>query len=262
MNLEIITSYPKGVSNKRDILFIHGVYHAAWSWENFLPYFSERGFTAHAMSLRGHGNSEGKELLKKAGVDDYLEDVANTIARFDGPPILIGHSLGGMLIRKYIEKNEVPAAVLISAPTPRAMKDAGPVLLKSWPWKTFKFIVTKNPDLFHHNMDVLSGLYFSNAVPRESIEKHLNRLLAQGESYRIFQELARLEYTRPRALPPVLVIGGGKDLTLTSRNFLETAEMYGTKPVIIDDKPHDMMLIPGWEKVADHIIAWLKKNKQ
>src|SRR3990172_83754 len=121
LKLEVLTSEPKGRRRQHPILFIHGVYHAAWCWREFLPYFAEHGYQCHAVSLRGHGASEGNQTLAQTRFTDYLEDMARTIQQWGTLPILVGHSLGGMLIRKYIETRPVPAAVLISTPTPKAL---------------------------------------------------------------------------------------------------------------------------------------------
>ncbi|HXP97654.1 MAG TPA: alpha/beta fold hydrolase, partial [Telmatospirillum sp.] len=75
------------------ILFVHGSYCGAWIWaEKFMPYFASRGFSCHAMSLRGHGGSEGD--LAWASVSDYIDDVATVAADLGGMPIVIGHSMG------------------------------------------------------------------------------------------------------------------------------------------------------------------------
>ena len=59
MKLEIISREPKEKRFETPLLFLHGTGHAAWCRdENFLPYFPEKGFSSHALSLRGHGKSE------------------------------------------------------------------------------------------------------------------------------------------------------------------------------------------------------------
>jgi len=62
VNLEVITE--KAVSDVRSvpILFVHGMWHAAWCWaEHLLPYFAQHGYASYALSLRGHGGSEGRD---------------------------------------------------------------------------------------------------------------------------------------------------------------------------------------------------------
>lgn len=60
MKLEVITEHSQLLSHSTPLLFIHGAWHGAWCWEKFLSYFAEHGYESHALSLRGHGNSEGR----------------------------------------------------------------------------------------------------------------------------------------------------------------------------------------------------------
>src|SRR5476649_2140141 len=63
--LEVLSRAPTTSRNAPPLLFVHGAWHGAWCWdEHFLGYFSKRGFSAHAVSLLGHGESEGKERLR------------------------------------------------------------------------------------------------------------------------------------------------------------------------------------------------------
>ena len=113
--LELIEARPPQKAFPHPLLFIHPIGHAAWYWqENFLPYFAAQGFHCCAMSLRGHGESEGKANLRWTSIKSYLADIENTIGRLPASPVLIGDSLGGMLVRKFLEKNTPPAAVLMS----------------------------------------------------------------------------------------------------------------------------------------------------
>ena len=119
MKLEIISKYPPDGTNPTPLLFIHGTLHRAWCWEvHFLDYFARHGFAAHAVNLRGHGNSEGRDKLRWTSIADYVDDVANAVQQLPSPPILIGHSMGGFIIQKYLEDHTAPGAVLLSSPSP------------------------------------------------------------------------------------------------------------------------------------------------
>src|SRR4051812_41608468 len=96
--LELITHIPVKRTHPTPLLFVHGAFVAAWCWDDyFLPYFAERGFVAHALSLRGHGGSDGRAELAAASVNDYETDV-QLVARHIGLPLtVIGHSMGAMV---------------------------------------------------------------------------------------------------------------------------------------------------------------------
>src|SRR5262245_40676625 len=120
VQLEIIKRMPKSASHSTPLLFIHGAWHAAWCWdEHFLPYFAEHGYCAYALSLRGHGASDGRQHLPWARFRDYLEDVEQVINQLEALPVVIGHSIGGFLIQKLMNTYKLPAAVLL-APSPRS----------------------------------------------------------------------------------------------------------------------------------------------
>jgi pimeloyl-ACP methyl ester carboxylesterase len=78
MKLEIIAKHPVKTQHLTPLLFMHGMLHGAWCWDaHFLDYFSQHGFAAHAVNLRGHGNSEGRQKLHWTRIADFVEDVAN-----------------------------------------------------------------------------------------------------------------------------------------------------------------------------------------
>lgn len=119
MKLEIISKYPSNGTRPTPLLFIHGALHGAWCWDvHFLDYFAQHGFAARAVNLRGHGKSEGGENLRWTRISEFVDDLANAIQQLASSPILIGHSMGGFIIQKYLENHSAPGAVLLSsAPT-------------------------------------------------------------------------------------------------------------------------------------------------
>jgi pimeloyl-ACP methyl ester carboxylesterase len=71
MRLEVVSHLPESPSHQTPLLFLHGEWHGAWCWEDyFLPYFAEKGFSTHAMSLRAHGMSEGRKRVRWVSIED------------------------------------------------------------------------------------------------------------------------------------------------------------------------------------------------
>src|SRR5579862_6392916 len=86
----------KGKPARGTVLFVHGAYCGAWIWsDTFLPYFCQAGWDCYAVSLRGHGGSEGS--LTWSTLSDYVDDIEAAMERIGGPAILIGHSMGGLV---------------------------------------------------------------------------------------------------------------------------------------------------------------------
>jgi pimeloyl-ACP methyl ester carboxylesterase len=107
MKLEILSKYPSGSPRATPLFFIHGMMmHAAGSWDvHFLHSFAQHGYAAHAVNLRGHGNSQGREKLRWTRIADFVDDVDNAVRQLGSLPILIGHSMGGFVIQKYLENH-------------------------------------------------------------------------------------------------------------------------------------------------------------
>src|SRR5512139_813303 len=122
MKLEIISRYPLQNPHPAPLLFIHGTLHTALCWDvHFLDFFAQHGYAAHALNLRGHGKSEGREKLRWTRITDFVEDVTNVVQQLPSPPFLIGHSMGGFITQKYLEDHDAPAAVLLSSPSPAGL---------------------------------------------------------------------------------------------------------------------------------------------
>src|SRR5882757_2285721 len=105
-----------GESHPAPLLFVHGANHAAWCWdEHFLEFFADKGYRALAVSLRGHGRSPTSKPLRKCSVADYVDDVASVADTLDTGPVIIGHSMGGFVVQKYLESHDAPAGVLLAS---------------------------------------------------------------------------------------------------------------------------------------------------
>ena len=89
--LEVLSCEPKRRKHETPLLFVHGAFAGAWVWdEHFLPWFAEQGFSAHALSLRGHGDSAGHENIDWHSVHDYVDDLTEVIADLGTAPVLVG----------------------------------------------------------------------------------------------------------------------------------------------------------------------------
>jgi hypothetical protein len=117
--LEIVARLPARPRRAPPILFVHGAWHGAWCWEDhFLGYFAARGFAGYALNLRGRGASRGARDVRFCRVRDFVEDVAEAVEQIGALPILVGHSLGGFVVQKYLERHEAELGVLMASVPP------------------------------------------------------------------------------------------------------------------------------------------------
>jgi pimeloyl-ACP methyl ester carboxylesterase len=104
------------------LLFVHCGYHAAWCWdEHFLDHFAGLGYRVLAPDLRGHGGSPLSGRLNDCSIDDYVHDVVSVARELPTPPVVIGHSMGGFIVQKYLESHDAAAGVLLASAPPGGM---------------------------------------------------------------------------------------------------------------------------------------------
>lgn len=258
MKLEVLSHHPKSNDREIPILFIHGQMHGAWCWDDFfLPYFAEKGYHAYALSLRGHCGSEGQEGLKRYSLDDYVEDVADVATKLKKPPVVVGHSMGGAIVQRYLISHFAPAAVLMNSCPPFGMWHVALRMFRRHPLIAFKSLVTQNPEALFGNVDLWRETMLPLDMPEADALKHYAR--KTGESARVNNDMFLLRlYMRPKKVrTPLLVLGAEKDMTVIPAHIEKTAKMYGAKAMVFPALAHCMMLGDGWRQVADYMINWL-----
>ena len=256
--LEVIKQEAASDPKPTPILFIHGAWHGAWCWENFLPYFAERGYNSYAVSLRGHAGSEGHSKLRWSSVNDYVQDVASVVDSIGAPPILVGHSMGGAVVQKYLEKTDCKGAVLLASVPPSGVINFILKLIRKHPLLYLKSVVTTN--LYHvvSSEKLVKEFCFSEDIAPEKLSRYFNKL--GGESFRALIDLLFLNLPNPRKVnTPILVLGAEQDRIFKMREVEKTAAAYNTTAEFFPIA-HDMMLEEGWQGVADRMITWLQNQ--
>jgi pimeloyl-ACP methyl ester carboxylesterase len=259
MRLEVVSREPAGEARETPILCVHGMWHGAWCWdENFLPYLAGQGYAAHALSVRGHCGSEGGERLRGFSLADYVSDLAQVAADLPRPPVLVGHSMGGMIVQKYLEQHAAPAAVLLASGPPQGLVPATLRFARRHPREFLKVLLTFRTYPVVCTPELAREGLFSPGIPAERLVDRYARL--QDESYRAYVDMMLLNLPHPRRVnTPMLVLGAGKDRMISRREVESTAEAYHTRAEFYEDMAHDMMLEEGWQAVADRIVAWLQE---
>jgi pimeloyl-ACP methyl ester carboxylesterase len=261
MALEVITRSTTVSDARPPLLFVHGTAHAAWCWdEHFLPWFAEQGFEASAVSLRGHGRSDGADFLRWASVADYVEDVRSVASALSAPPILVGHSLGGLVVQKYLERYEAGGAVLLAPSPARGMFWPGLRLFRQNPLVFLRMFLTLEPGVLFTTPARARRLLFSPETRDATVTRHTARL--GRESFRVLLDmtcnLPHVEQIRKRRCP-MLVIGAGRDALVPPRAVKATARTYNASLTIFPGMGHDVMLDDAWELVARRIAQWIRE---
>jgi pimeloyl-ACP methyl ester carboxylesterase len=257
--LEIVEWRPSAQALETPVLFVHGAYAGAWCWEEyFLPYFAERGVHGYALSLRGHGRSEGRQWLATTTLGDYVEDVERVVRGMPRPPVLVGHSMGGMIVQKYLERHaDVPGVVLMASVPPQGLGLPTLRLMLCDPWLFWRVSLMQHPNPVYADFKTARRAGFSDTVPDAELRRFQSR--CGPESSRAMWDMTVSDLVRPRRIrkPPMLVLGGGRDALFTPGMVQATASAYGAQAEIFPDMAHVMMLEPGcsgWPTASS--IGW------
>jgi pimeloyl-ACP methyl ester carboxylesterase len=253
--LSVAEVRPQNIHKPYSILFVHGMWGGAWIWDRYLEYFSRLGYHCYALNLRGRPGSRPVADLGKVSIRDYVED-ARTIATALGNPILVGHSMGGLLVQKLAEILEPPAAVVIAPVPPQ-----GIFAITSWPL----LLAT-----VRHSLQIFLGRSIAHGKG-EAIKLMFNRLPPQEQEQvlaRSVPESGRLAFDIGiRGLPvdaskvrcPFLVIGAGEDNITPPKAERKIARKYRADYREYPGFAHMIVLEPGWERVAADIAYWLDR---
>ncbi len=256
--LEVRSRLPASSSRSPPILFVHGGYCDAWCWEPyFLPWFAQRGYAAFALSLRGHGESGGRDMLWATGLDDYAADVQRICAKLPVAPILVGHSMGAAIVERLVATRPVRAAALLAPLPPTGLLSVAARLAAEHPDTLFRMSQIDPLKVSKEVLAALEPFYFSDRIDRATLReaaKHLN-----SESPRALLDLSlRLHWRLPDdESPPMFVLGVHGDRICRPDDVVATARHHGVTATLLPGLAHMMMLEPGWEAVARALHGWM-----
>ena len=253
-NIEHIVQQPAQRKYAAPILFLHGAWHGAWCWSNWMGYFAEQGFETHAISLPGHGNSSmNKRWMNLYTPRDYLAVLTREIEAMPAAPVVISHSLGGGILLKYLETRQLPAAVFLSSISTNGMAAMLGRMLVRHPGAMLKAMLTMN--LYHivQQPATVKDLFLNpdTTVDVAAYQRQLSRETYNSPSLII--PFGRVN----RNKSPMLFLMGEKDNLITLAEGKATARKYGEELVILPGQPHSAMVDAGWQSAAARIMQWL-----
>jgi pimeloyl-ACP methyl ester carboxylesterase len=259
--LEVIEKGSVSESHPVPLLFVHGAWHAAWCWdEHFLGFFADKGYRALAVSLRGHGNSLTSKPLRACSVADYVKDISSVADSLPTAPVVIGHSMGGFFVQKYLETHDAPGAVLMASMPPQGNLGSSLRWVRQHPWHCAKMAITGKSLPYISTPELARERFFSAQTPDSHVVDYAARL--QEESARVSIDCMVLSLRRPKCVTtPVLVLGADDDGAHTREEVRATARAYRAEAEFFPNMGHNMMLEPGWAAVAQRIHTWLGTHR-
>ncbi len=248
------------------IVFIHGTNAGPWTLSNFSTHFADLGFECHSPAYRDHDPSptiDDAARLVGTSIADYVDDIARAVAGLAEPPILVGHSLGGVVAQKLASRGLARAIVLLNGsvnwgvlPTTREERELARAFIASGAfWEQ-----APPPDF-----DTMMRFGLNKLAPRDRRDV-FDRL--GPESGRVLFELffwmfdehetTRIDYDACRC--PVLMVSGSDDLAIPPSTARLIAARYGDRATFHEAKGHGhyLMLEAGWREIAERCATWIE----
>ena len=257
------------------VLFIHGLWLHATSWEAWMTRFREEGYEPQAPGWPGDAETvqasrEGADAIGDHGIDDVVAHFADIIRQLPEAPILVGHSFGGMIAQKLLGRDCAKAAIAIDA---AQIKGVLPLPLSAL---RATLPVFKNPANKHRavSLDAQQFRYaFGNAVSEEESDALFARWTIPAPGRPLFEAAAAnfnphspaKVATGNQTRGPLLLIASGKDHTVPESVTRATLKQYRHSEAVTDletfsDRGHSLTIDSGWEDVAETCLAWLRKQ--
>ncbi len=247
------------------IVFIHGMYMNPLCWENWTVYFQGKGYECLAPAWPGR--DKAVDSLRRLHPDpqlgnltltDVITHYTDVIKPLPEKPILIGHSMGGLVVQLLLQRDLASAGVAIdSAPPMGVLTAKWPFLKSNWPHIT-PFVTQNQPiemtfERFQYT--------FVNGMPLAEQHAAYERYVVP-ESRRVPREslFARVDFKHPH--PPLLLIAGSADHLIPASLNRTNYSRYKSSSSIVAFKEfpgrnHFIVGQKGWEEVAGYIQTWL-----
>jgi pimeloyl-ACP methyl ester carboxylesterase len=244
------------------IVMVHGAFCGGWAFEHFRTPFEAAGFQVLAPDLRGHAAGDPSSAVVGVSMADFAADIATLCQSLPEPPILLGHSMGGLVAQLAARRAQVRALVLL-APSP--------------PWGVAHSSLEEAATAFGVQMmgpfssgalqpeKSLMRAYSLDRMPKAEREAAVERL--RPESARAVRETLNwwldpfmTTSVGPGAITaPSLVICGQGDVVHSPSTAKATATRLGATLRIMPGMSHWLVGEPGWDGVADTALRWLEE---
>jgi pimeloyl-ACP methyl ester carboxylesterase len=247
------------------IFMIHGMWGGPWHWENYKGVLEREGYRCVTTTLRFHDvdpKAAPDPRLGKTSLLDYAEDLQQEIQGLGAKPIIIGHSMGGLLAQILGSRGLAKALVLLTPASPAGIVAFTPSVVKSfWSVQTKWGFWTK-PMRQTFDEAVYSMMHLLPPSERkEAYEKFVyeSGRAASEIGYWFFDPKKASRVDESKVTCPVLVVAGAQDRITPASVVRKVAEKYKGVSTYKSFPNHAHWLLgePGWQEVAGYVKDWL-----
>ena len=232
-----------------EIVLVHGAWHGGWCWDQVAEALRERGHRVDAVTLPGHDRPGSPKRIWHR-ISQYVAAVDRAVAACSEPPVLVGHSMGGYTVQRYLERGSARTGVLVASVPRRGAFPANLRLMREEP----RAVLAATALLDYHRLvdtpQKVRDLFLSDDAPPTVVDALAGRL--QSESALAILTMVVRPPRPARVTTPVRVIAAEDDTIFTLEEQHALAAAYGTEAVVLPGA-HDLMVDAAWPQLADAI---------
>lgn len=224
------------------LYFIHGLNGRAGNWIPFIDFFSNHGFSCSAVDLK-----EGLDL-RKVHVMDYVNKVSSLVTEGD---VVIGHSMGGLIMQKVAEQKRLKAGVGICAAPPQNISMNHISL-----WRQLRYVPYIMFNIpFKPSFGVVQDVFLNDID--EEIQQEIYHQLQKQSVHVTFEVMKQKVAVDEECIScPLHFIGRKDDMTIPIDVIKKIAEKYDASFEVVNGNHY---IFVGWRDVAESILSFLKK---
>ncbi|MDX1959688.1 MAG: alpha/beta hydrolase [Leptospiraceae bacterium] len=271
-------SQPEKIGKTKTIVFIHGLYLTSFSWEEWKKYFEAKGYKVYTQPYPYLEDSA--EIIRKRQPDKNLtnlklnalkEHYKKFLSTLNEKPILVGHSLGGLMAQMLLNEGLASGAIAIDSAPPNGIVSKATALFAHG----YAFVKNGMPFIspFASDDEAVQMTEekfkseFANGISEPLAKKLYNDYYIPA-SRRLgkdtLTELANVDNNKPHA--PLLLITGSIDRIIPTSVTKDNYSFYNEKSGILTmkefkDKGHFIAAQEGWQEVADYSLKWIEENR-
>lgn len=248
------------MKNKPVLFFIHGFSLGGWYFDDYKAYFEALGYRCVAPTLPFHDQSpdDTNPKIGKVCLQDHIDFLEREILKLKEKPVVIGHSMGGLLAQHLVNNGSADSAVLLQPAPPRGISMLNIRTL----YHSTKLIlnaILQKP--VRYSFESAKPLFF-NGLPDD-----MARALHDRSVYDSGKVMLEISMGWNPAIDPanvkgkVLVVAGSKDLAIRPAVLKKVARKFGEKATYVEfDRAHEIVIEPGWNEVTAYIHSWIELN--
>jgi pimeloyl-ACP methyl ester carboxylesterase len=247
---------------------VHGMCGASWHWDHYRVFFEERGYACLTPTLRYHDmdpRDDPDPVLGNTSLLDYAEDLEEEIKNLGVTPIIMGHSMGGLLAQMLGSRGLAKALVLLTPASPSGIMALKFSVIKCF-WSTMTtWAFWRKPFRFTFNEAAYGVL---NRCPAEEQRELYSRFVyesgraASEIGFWLLDPQSAAKVDESKITCPVLVVAGGEDRIVPPAVVSKVRDKYQAVCTYKEypDHGHWVLGEAGWETIAQEIADWLTQN--